>query len=644
VWGFGAASRGIPDIVGQIAGNKPLTLGQPPNGFPAATLEQVEGSFANVWTPHTVHAAPNGSFAATYGDEWKAFGHPLGLIGSATMTRSLEQHAEVQRFTDDGHVTTSEYDMQRATESVQLGGNASLSYRPSPSHRLSARGFYTNKADDEVLTYQGLDPNAQQFDRRATKLTYVQRAIRYLTLEGQDDIGALLHSTLEWQFTRSGAHRQQPDKREATYIRVPLDATDPGYWGLATGRREYGDITEDGWSTILKWGMPYTLGGLGSGRWIAGYDRQSRARVNGYRRFDFIPSQPGMDAPPESVYIAVNEATINQDNYNASQLVESYFLTTDVPLGKKLRGNIGVRREQGDQQVASHDLFNPTIITSQGSFRSTDWLAGGNLTWAAAEHLNVRAAASRTLNRPDLDDLSTLQALDFAGDRIRIGNPHLVRALIENYDLRVEGFPGIGEVLAAGVFYKQLHHPIEPALFGTNGQLGIRPENSEGGRNIGGEFEVRSGLGRITSRLKRWSLNSNLSVISSRIRTAQTTNRGNTEHPLVGQAPFLLNLGLTYASPSGHTEFSVLTSTVGQRLKELNMTQVNGAGDGIPNRFTRGVTTLDVTAGFSPVRGSRLKISAGNLLNRPVQEFIGDLEMRRYTTGRTYSVSLSLGS
>src|SRR4029077_15083050 len=34
VWGFGANSRGIPDIVGQIAGDKPLTLGQPPNGFP----------------------------------------------------------------------------------------------------------------------------------------------------------------------------------------------------------------------------------------------------------------------------------------------------------------------------------------------------------------------------------------------------------------------------------------------------------------------------------------------------------------------------------------------------------------------------------------------------------------------------------
>src|SRR5262249_45334785 len=191
--------------------------------------------------------------------------------------------------------------------------------------------------------------------------------------------------------------------------------------------------------------------------------------------------------------------------------------------------------------------------------------------------------ASRTLNRPDLDDLSTLQALDFAGDRIRIGNPHLVRALIENYDMRVEAFPGIGEVFAAGVFYKQLHHPIEPALFGTNGQLGVRPENSEGGRNIGAEFEARAGLGGLWSGLQRLSLNSNLSFISSKIRTAQTTNRGNTEHPLVGQAPYLVNVGLTYTSRGGHSELSLLTSTVGKRLKELNITQVNGAGDGIPN-------------------------------------------------------------
>jgi len=112
----------------------------------------------------------------------------------------------------------------------------------------------------------------------------------------------------------------------------------------------------------------------------------------------------------------------------------------------------------------------------------------------------------------------------------------------------------------------------------------------------------------------------------------------------VGQAPFLFNLGLTYTSRGGHNEVSVLTSTVGRRLKELNITQVNSAGDGIPNLFTQGTTTLDATASFSPLRGSRLKISAGNILNRPVRETVGDLEMRTYRTGPTYSVAFSLGS
>src|SRR5262249_53903734 len=155
-WGFGAGSRAIPDIVGQIAGNKPLTLGPPPHGVPPSTLRQVGRGCGNGGPPTSVPAAPNGSFAGTYGDEWKVLGRPLGFIGSLTFNRSLEQHDEVQRFTDDGAIAKSQYDMVRSTETAQLGSNASLSFRPTPSHRLSLRGLYTNKADDEVLTYTRL--------------------------------------------------------------------------------------------------------------------------------------------------------------------------------------------------------------------------------------------------------------------------------------------------------------------------------------------------------------------------------------------------------------------------------------------------------------------------------------------------------
>jgi outer membrane receptor protein involved in Fe transport len=91
-------------------------------------------------------------------------------------------------------------------------------------------------------------------------------------------------------------------------------------------------------------------------------------------------------------------------------------------------------------------------------------------------------------------------------------------------------------------------------------------------------------------------------------------------------------------------EVTLLSATVGERLKELNQTMVNAAGDGIPNLYTRGITTLDLTAGFTPFRGGRLRFAAGNLLDRPYQEFVGPIEMRRYSTGRSYSVALSVGS
>ncbi|HEY6194696.1 MAG TPA: TonB-dependent receptor [Candidatus Eisenbacteria bacterium] len=629
VFGFGARARELPGPLNTIVRGRPIS----------AAL------FRNVWSPERERTLPNGSYALTYGDELNVLGRPLGMIQSVTLSRSFDQRSEIQRFSDDGRVAKSAYDITRATESVQLGANASLNYRPSPSQVLRARGFYTNKADDEVFMFVGPDPNDGAFDRRASKLTYVERAIRYATLEGQHELKGLWHSSLDWDFTRSDARRQQPDKREATYIRVPIDASDPGTWGLATGRREYGDLKENGWGTVAKLSVPYRLAALGNGRAITGFDRQSRQRGNSYRRFDFQPKVGGQDLPPESLYVAgVTEATDARDNYTADQLVEAGFVSVDLPLGKRLRGNVGLRREFSAQNVASHDLFNPRIVVSQGHTRTTDWLTGANFTYSLAEKLNLRAAASRTLNRPDMDDLSPLPALDFVGDKIRIGNPSLRRALVTNYDLRLEAFPGLGEVFAGGVFYKRLVDPIEPALFGTNGQLGIRPENSLGGRNVGLELEARTGLGRVASCLRPFSLNSNLSLISSRIDSRQTTNRGNTAHPLVGQAPFLLNLGLTWASPGGRSEVSVMSSSVGRRLKELNQTFVNGPADGIPNLESPGITTLDATASLTPWKGARMKFAAGNLLNRAIREMEGPLEMRRYATGRTFSLSLSVGS
>jgi len=321
-----------------------------------------------------------------------------------------------------------------------------------------------------VRTYNGLNNDSFLFYLRNTRLMYTQRDVLSGSIQGQHDLRALLHTNLDWTFTRSSARNQQPDRRESMFTRFLTDESDPssGYWGLAVGRREYGDLKDSNWGTTIKAGLPYRLSALGSGKLTMGWDRQSKRRENFYRRFDFSPAQLGTDALPESAYDKVSEATLPQDNYRANQLVQSLFLSVDVPLGRRLRGNIGARHEDGRQDVVSHDLFTTTNVVSEGRLSKSEWLAGANLVWSFVDAVNVRAAASRTLSRPDLDEFSPRPTLDYIGDYQRLGNPKLKGATIENYDLRIETFPSLGEVLAAGVFLKQLHDPIENTVRGAS--------------------------------------------------------------------------------------------------------------------------------------------------------------------------------
>ena len=640
VFGFGSASRGIPSIVNQIASGRPLAQGNG-LGFPVSTLQQVEKAFANVWTPSGTRTLPNGSFSATFGDERTLFGRPLGFVQAWSLSRSIEHRTESERDFKDAYGTIKDdYQVERYTESVQLGGNGALSYRFSPSHRVHLRGFYTNSADDEVRTYEGPDEDQDLRFRRSTRLMYVQRDILSGTLEGQHDLRSLLNAGLNWKFTRSLARRQQPDRRETMYVRMPVDEADPGTWGLAVGRREYGDLRDNGWGTQLKASFPWRLASLGNGRLTTGYDRQTKARDNFYRRFDFIPSTPGQSAPPESLFDVVNEATLAVDNYRAQQRIEAVYVSTDLPFGRRLRGNLGMRREAAHMEVVSHDLFDPTLITSHGRLDNVDWLLGTNVTWSPSDAINLRGAMSHTVARPDLDELSPSPTLDHVGAFQRLGNPNLRRATMENYDLRLEAFPALGELFAAGVFLKRMHDPIEYTIRGASGGLVAVPENSSDGRNLGLELEARASLGHLHPGLKRLSLNANVSFISSKVRLKDSATRiGSQEHPLQGQANYLMNSALSYQAPGGRSELTLLLSVIGKRLVTLS-----NSSDGIPDHYDPGIATLDATVALTPFRGGRVKLGAGNLLDRRIQELVGPYEAKGYRNGRSYSVALSYGS
>src|SRR6185295_4963660 len=179
-------------------------------------------------------AIPNASYSATYRDEFKLFGRPLGLIESWNLSRSFDHRDESQRFFQSAFDTLYDYAVRRDKESVQVGGISGLSYRLSPRHSVHLRGLYTNSADDEVRTYQGPDHNRTEattgdwLHHRGTRLMYVQRNVLSGTFEGQHELSRLLGTSLNWKLSRSRSRRLQPDRRETLYDLHYYDLGDGG--------------------------------------------------------------------------------------------------------------------------------------------------------------------------------------------------------------------------------------------------------------------------------------------------------------------------------------------------------------------------------------------------------------------------------
>ena len=361
------------------------------------------------------------------------------------------------------------------------------------------------------------------------------------------------------------------------------------------------------------------------------------------------PRYANTETPPESVFapgsfegpnggwleeFTNNDPLIGVDNYRAQQRVSAAFLNLDLSLGTRVRGNLGVRVEHGYQNVESFALFDPATVLVAGKIDNTDWLPSMNVTWAMSRTTNLRVAASRTLSRPDLNELSPAAFPEYIGGFYVKGNPKLHRALLDNYDLRFEAFPGISEVLAAGVFYKRLREPIETVIQGGSTAL-LVPENSARGRNEGIELEARIGLGRVWTPLQAFTFNSNASLISSEVSLYPRLSRtGTTEHPLQGQADYLVNLGMGYGTP-GRLDASVMMNAIGRRLRMLGY-------DPLPDIYDQPMKSLDATLSMQVLRTTRVRLAARNLQDPLIRRLQGTREVSAYRSGRSYSVAVTM--
>jgi len=130
------------------------------------------------------------------------------------------------------------------------------------------------------------------------------------------------------------------------------------------------------------------------------------------------------------------------DVSEAALEVLGLYAGVDVELNPKVRFSAGLRIEGSIQETA---IAQATVADSRFEFDDLDEgfiLPAATLTYTFADNLQLRLAASKTINRPQFRELTPSIFVNTDTDDRFVGNPFLKNSESNNFDARVEYYFG----------------------------------------------------------------------------------------------------------------------------------------------------------------------------------------------------------
>lgn len=191
-----------------------------------------------------------------------------------------------------------------------------------------------------------------------------------------------------------------------------------------------------------------------------------------------------------------------------------------------LDGQAGLRLVQtrstlsGNQSVPSSASVQPLALATT----TTDWLPNASLRWRAGGPWQLRAAASRTITRPDFNQLSpsitlTPNSINPQLNQGTAGNPALRPLRATNADLAAEGHFGAGHAASLTLFWKRVDGFVA-TLSQTETHDGqsyqvSRPYNADTGRIRGAELSYQRFLDFLPGAWRGLGLQVNTTFVAS---------------------------------------------------------------------------------------------------------------------------------
>ena len=460
------------------------------------------------------------------------------------------------------------------------------------SNKLSFKTLANINTKDQVIDRQGQNLDSEN-DILATALFYQQNMFVSSQLLGKHGFGKG-KQTFEWNIGYSTINKIIPDFRRIRYQRrfnspegTSFAYPTPAQPNLGIGGRFFSDLQENVISANGDYLVKDILGArirsfqlnTKVGVFLQQRDREFNARNFGYVRYNTRNFDADQTADENTIFSSDNlgpQGFIQEENTNPSESYQGAsslgagYAMLDQNFGKKLRLVYGARAEIFNQILNSFKGQDPIEVNTT----KVDILPSVNATYNFSKKTNIRAAASRTLSRPEFRELAPFTFYDFARQIEVGGNPDLERTSILNLDFRAEHYFAGNQLVSFSLFYKQFDNPIEQVTGSdiTLGSINTSFENALGAVNYGFELEFKRNLSFLLkdakAQYKNWKnyfyFFANYAWIRSEVDVSNIA--GAEIRPLQGQSPYVINGGVSYNNPANLMSGGISVNRVGKRI------------------------------------------------------------------------------
>ncbi|MEZ4912117.1 MAG: TonB-dependent receptor [Saprospiraceae bacterium] len=285
----------------------------------------------------------------------------------------------------------------------------------------------------------------------------------------------------------------------------------------------------------------------------------------------------------------------NPNKFNSSATNLAGFVSNEMLITPKIKTILGLRAEQFNQLYTGRNQSGESFNNKE-VFNTLNFFPTANVIFKVKENQNFRVSYARTIARPSFKESSYATIVDPISGRTFIGgffqdidvstgeiiwDGNLVNTDIDNYDLRWEHFSEGGQSISLSTFYKKFTNPIEIVQY-VQAVGNFQPRNVGDGSVLGVELELIKNLGFINGSLSNLSFNLNTTFAHSEIKMSAselksrqlTTRTGETvedSRQMAGQAPYLINSGLSYKNPNNKLEIGVFYNVQGRTLRYVGI-------------------------------------------------------------------------